>query len=360
MSGIVQHKVDAYASNRTVGEIVSALSDGRLKPDPKFQRRLIWANKHKIAFLQTVLEGYPFPEVFFATGEIDSKTAAAIEWVVDGQQRLTTLHQYFVGSRDLHLPAGIMPYAKLPEDQKRAFLSYKVVVRHLGDIPRYEIVETFKRINSTGYSLNSMELIKSQSEGAFIEFGILLANESFFRKPPVFSPLAIRRMRDLRFCLTLTITILSSYFDEDDEIDDYVERYKDDFDRQSDVLAELRTVFEFASSLRIPKPNRFWRPADLLSVLVESHRLMIREKRVIDVDRARESLIGLYHAVADLPNGWKDEGVLPDEFKTIASYARASIQGTSHRVNRITRGRIVYDLLAAASHEEDAKIAILT
>jgi len=342
-----QRNIDAYATNRTVGEIVSALSDGRLKPDPHFQRRLIWANKHKVAFLQTVLEGYPFPEVFFATGQLDSKTAAAVEWVVDGQQRLTTLQQYFIGSHDLRLPKDITSYKNLSEEEKRRFLSYKVVVRHLGDVQRREIIEAFRRINSTAYSLNSMELIKSQREGAFIQFGIALANERFFTTNHVFSPIAIRRMRDLRFCLTLIITVQSAYFEEDDAIDDYAERYKDEFPSRSEVLTELYSVFEFVSRLEIPRPHRMWRPAELLSVLVESHRLLIRERAVIDAAAARERLLAFYSDVDALPKGMLNQEALPDDIRTIAAYARAAIQGTNHRINRITRGSIIYDVLSS-------------
>jgi len=51
--------------------------------------------RHKIAFIKTVLEGYPFPEVYIASGEVDLETARGNLMLVDGQQRLTTLYDYF-------------------------------------------------------------------------------------------------------------------------------------------------------------------------------------------------------------------------------------------------------------------------
>jgi uncharacterized protein with ParB-like and HNH nuclease domain len=51
--------------------------------------------RHKIAFIKTVLEGYPFPKVYIASGDVDLETARGNLMLVDGQQRLTTLYDYF-------------------------------------------------------------------------------------------------------------------------------------------------------------------------------------------------------------------------------------------------------------------------
>ena len=50
------------ATNRKIRILLTAIRDGSLVPQPEFQRRLVWSNKHKRAFLKTVLEGLPFPE----------------------------------------------------------------------------------------------------------------------------------------------------------------------------------------------------------------------------------------------------------------------------------------------------------
>lgn len=47
------------------------------------------------AFIETVLLNYPFPEVYVAAGEVDVETCEGKELLVDGQQRVTTLRQYF-------------------------------------------------------------------------------------------------------------------------------------------------------------------------------------------------------------------------------------------------------------------------
>jgi uncharacterized protein with ParB-like and HNH nuclease domain len=63
-----------------------------LCPRPEFQRRLVWNNKDRVAFIETVVLGYPFPEIYVAAGDVNVESGEANEMLVDGQQRITTLH----------------------------------------------------------------------------------------------------------------------------------------------------------------------------------------------------------------------------------------------------------------------------
>ena len=91
------------ATNRRLRVILTEIRDGKLIPNPAFQRRLVWSTKHKVNFLETVLAGLPFPEVFIAAGDVNQDTGEGQELIVDGQQRLTTLFQYFTGASSLKL-----------------------------------------------------------------------------------------------------------------------------------------------------------------------------------------------------------------------------------------------------------------
>jgi uncharacterized protein with ParB-like and HNH nuclease domain len=68
----------------------------------------VWTNKDKVRFLETVLNEYPFPEIYIAAGDVDLETGKGTELLVDGQQRITTLYQYFNGSDELR---GLCPYS---------------------------------------------------------------------------------------------------------------------------------------------------------------------------------------------------------------------------------------------------------
>ena len=88
-------------TSRKIGDLLTDMREKTLIPNPEFQRRLVWSNKHKNAFIKTVLGGYPFPEIYIAAGKVDLDTGKRTVMLVDGQQRLGTLRQYNEGSEDL-------------------------------------------------------------------------------------------------------------------------------------------------------------------------------------------------------------------------------------------------------------------
>src|SRR5947208_4798824 len=122
------------ATNRKLRTLITGIRDKTLIPNPEFQRRLVWTNRDKINFLDTVLNRYPFPEIYIAAGDVNPETGEGTEWLVDGQQRISTLYQYFEGSGDIRLAKttegiDIKPYKELSKEQQIEFLEYEVVVR---------------------------------------------------------------------------------------------------------------------------------------------------------------------------------------------------------------------------------------
>lgn len=70
--------MDTSASNRRLRVLLTAIGNGSLLPQPEFQRRLVWINKDKVEFIKTVVEGYPFPEIYIAAGKVDTKTGRVL------------------------------------------------------------------------------------------------------------------------------------------------------------------------------------------------------------------------------------------------------------------------------------------
>ena len=169
------------ATNRRVGVLLTAMREGRLVPNPSFQRRLVWKSKDKQNFLKTVLDGFPFPEIYIALGEINLETGEGTEMLVDGQQRLTTLNQYFTGSPEIEPTKDFPPYSKLSYENKSEFLEYDVVIRDLGSLTINQIRSVFRRINSTSYSLNAMEISNARFDGEYKICGETVAANPFLQ-----------------------------------------------------------------------------------------------------------------------------------------------------------------------------------
>ena len=178
---------------------------------------MFWTHKDKEKdhFLDTILRGYPFPELYLADGEVDLETDEGTQLLVDGLQRVSTIIEYFDASPNLGL-LTIPPYRDLEEAAKRAFLQYDVAVRDLGSIHRDEIVEVFRRINATKYSLLDIEVNNAVYAGELKKFAENLANDPFFIENDVFNVRDFKRMGDLRSALTIVITLLRGYFNRDD------------------------------------------------------------------------------------------------------------------------------------------------
>jgi hypothetical protein len=323
------------ATNRKLRLLITAIKGNSLIPRPEFQRRLVWTNEDKLNFLSTVLEGYPFPEVYIAAGEVNSETGEGTEMLVDGQQRITTLYQYFNGSEEIKLKQ-IPAYKDLKEQEKINFLEYEVVVRDLGKKTIEEIKEIFKRINSTKYSLNAMEIHNARFDGAFKKFAESVSQLEFFETNRIFTATDVKRMNDIVFCLTCLITVLSTYFNRDDEFEDYLSKYNDEFEHAEELEKEIKFILHTIEKLNLPDKSRGWKKTDLFTLIVELHRIIFKDKRKLNTDRISEILSSFYDMVDDkdnLGNG------------SVNAYRKATTSGTNDRSSRMIRGEVLYQTI---------------
>ncbi|EGV16087.1 GmrSD restriction endonuclease domain-containing protein [Thiocapsa marina] len=318
------------ATNRRLRVLLTDIREEKLIPRPEFQRRLVWTNRHKESFIQTVLLGLPFPEIYIASGEVDTTTGEGKEMLVDGQQRITTLSQFFTGSEDLKLKE-IAPYVDLPVDAKKSFLEYEVVIRDLGSKNIEEIKDVFRRINSTKYSLNAMEIHNARFDGALKQFVDELSRSAFFDNNRVFGTTEIRRMGDVTFCLTVVITTLAGYFNRDSLFEEFLEKYNDEFEHSVDLKEELQSVFDLIEHARLGPNSRAWRKADLLTLIVELYHFTVRRSHAISPEQLKACLESFYQDVGKAAEGDTEDA-------DAASYHKATLQATADKSSRVRRG----------------------
>lgn len=327
------------ATNRKIRVLLTAMREGGLVPNPSFQRRLVWKSKDKQNFLKTVLDDYPFPEIYIAAGDVNLETGEGTEMLVDGQQRLTTLNQYFTDSPDLELSDDIPPYAELPDDAKKRFLEYDVVIRDLGSLSIAEIRSVFRRINSTSYSLNAMEIQNSRFDGEYKVCGENVAANPFFAIHRFFSTNEIRRMEDTKFALTWITTMLSNYFNRDIEIEGYLATYNEEFKHGPRIKKETNRVLKFIDDCEFEPSLRVWKKADMFTLLVEIHRALEKSKLNLVPYKTGEHLKKFYESVDRLlESNRRDDDA--------GNYHKAALQATNDRGNRVVRGEIIERVLA--------------
>ncbi|MFG3017119.1 DUF262 domain-containing protein [Streptomyces sp. NPDC048254] len=325
------------ATNKKIRQLLTAISDGSLILRPEFQRRLVWTDKHKQEFVRTVIDGLPFPEIFLCDGDVDLTTGRGNQQVVDGQQRLTTLYQYFNASRDLKL-GSLAPYESLDDSVKLSFLNYDVVVRDLGELTEQEVRNVFTRMNSTNYGLNAMEVNNARFDGALKRAAQKVSEWEFFDAHRVFNAVDIRRMNDIRWCLTLIITMISGYFSRDVEHETYLEQYNDEFPEWDEVKGRLELTSNLIESLSVDGSSRMWQKNDLFTLMVELSDL--GSENCTDVAALGSKLATFYAEVDGI-----SEGTSPREFGQSAEQYRVDvISGTNERARRIRRGGVIRDI----------------
>jgi hypothetical protein len=153
---------------------------------PEYQRRLRWTPRQKSRLIESLLLNIPVPPVFFYESD-----AARYE-VMDGQQRLNTIREFFSGSFSLIGLAVLTPlnglrYPKAPPRVKRtldrASLSAIVLLMeseserpNQGELSLTDIRRlVFDRLNTGGMKLNAQELRNAQNPGPFNEMVVKLS-----------------------------------------------------------------------------------------------------------------------------------------------------------------------------------------
>ena len=335
-------------ANKRIDELLNDVDDGKLVMRPQFQRRLVWTNVVKDKFLETVLKGLPFPEIFIATGQLDTRSRRRVNWLVDGQQRISTLQEYAKGSTDLILKL-VKPYAELPNEEEKQFLDYIVAVRDLGTVTVEQIKEIFSRINSTDYALKRMEKLNALFSGEYKTFCEDLSVDPFFDRHNVFTFANRRRMDDVTFCVILVTTLLSTYYNRDELNEDYLKRYNDNFPEKDRLKTELARVFDFLERCGFGEQSRAWKRTDLFTLLVEVHSALVVRGLPLDPVPVGSRLEAFYLQVADLYNtrGGVTERETTNVEAGVIRYLKAATKATNDKYARVDRAEIVGRLLAA-------------
>lgn len=167
-----------------------------------FQRNFVWKKRQMDRFIESVLLGYPVPGIFL----VELKSRQYI--VLDGQQRLTTLHWFYNGQyptpdgglRDFDLqyvgaPFQGRSYDTLePADQRvlNNALIQATVTLPVGKDGKLAIYTLFERINSGGTQLKDQQIRVAIYPGDATKLVRSLNDDENWRK--LFGP----RHRDLR------------------------------------------------------------------------------------------------------------------------------------------------------------------
>ena len=326
-----------------IRQIITQLKEGKLVPRPEFQRRLVWTSEDKIRFIDTILRGYPFPEIYLANGNVDVDTGEGQQLLVDGQQRVTTLAAYFQGDPST-FGTMIPSYTSLEKEEKESFLNYDVAVRDLGSVNSEEIIEVFKRINATKYSLNEVEVNNAIYAGELMRLASTSSTLEFFEKHRIFRPSDIKRMGDVRFMLQVIITMLGGYFNRDDLFEQYLSDNNDHFPERDAVDDRLQKCFDYIDECGFPPRSRIWKRSDIFTALVQVD-IALCDNAAPDPLNAVQRAESFFEEVDGDEQMWRSQAV--------GIYAKASLQASNDRINRVRRG-VIFEAVMLGTDPDQA------
>ncbi|CAA7619146.1 conserved hypothetical protein [Magnetospirillum sp. LM-5] len=308
--------------SREIVDLYSAMRNARLILTPYFQRNLVWRDAHKRDFIDTILKGYPFPQIFLARGPIDLETMEAYQCVVDGQQRLNTIREFIEGKLDV----DGKQFSDLTPKEKEGFLKYEIAVIDFDlDAGDPRLKEIFHRLNRTYYSLSAIEKIASEySASEFLLVARVLCGEitkqafmtddelidvddsaeegdpeanSFARDPgidegawnwllekadgpfamliqnrAIFTRLEFDRKVPLMFTLNIMCTYLSGYYNRNDKVRKFLEDKNSEFHEKEEVINALNEAAGFIHLMDLPNDSMWWNKANFFSLVCELSR----------------------------------------------------------------------------------------
>ncbi len=258
-------------TNRTISWFKRANDNGELQMKPPFQRNPVWITPQKSYLIDSILNGYPVPELYMQ--EFIDEQGNERHVVVDGQQRIRACLEFIEGRFSLNeeeTPTwGNMKFEDLsPNDKKRIF-GYTFIVRILPDIPDEEIRGIFQRINKNVVALNAQELRQATYWGPFLKTMQEVSNYSYWSTSGVFTPLNIRRMMDIEYVSELSIATLHGHQNKKETLDKYYLEYEEEFDSKDDLISIFQAVlFEIEQIYPDIKNTRWKKKTDFYSLFV--------------------------------------------------------------------------------------------
>lgn len=292
---------------------------GRLVLQPDFQRQYVWDSTKASKLIESAILLIPLP-IIYLSEEKDGK-----EYVIDGQQRLTSFFAFIDGTFPDGRPfklSGLTVCAdlngkkfnELPEEMQDKIRYYKIrAITFLKNSSEDLKFEIFERLNTGSVQLNDQELRNCLYRGCFnVALKEMAADPDFMYICGLKSP--DKRMRDielaLRFCAFYHKTYLNYKSPIRNFLNQEAQERRDISDRDlSEIKAAfknscqiIRSIFDKNSFKRFYKgrdgePNGYWEPkkfnTSLYDILMYSFAKEDKNKVFQNLDAIKEALIYL-------------------------------------------------------------------
>lgn len=267
--------VVVYARDWTIETIYNQINIGNIDLNPKFQRRNAWNDDKRSKLIESIIMGYPIPEIVLA--EDPTKKRSFI--VIDGKQRLLTLAGFIDNNKYKYWERPVLrglkvlkdlnklKYENLDDKSKREFDNSSLrctVITNFKDIQI--LYDIFYRLNSGSESLSTQELRQALNKGEFADYLVEITNtlQPIHRVMNLSEP--DKRFRDIEILLRLFAFVM------------YPKEYKGNLkkfldDKMGDITKDWDTLHFAIKELY----NKINSTIDLLKNIFEDYKFIGRK-----------------------------------------------------------------------------------
>lgn len=260
-----------------VADFVTWLKNKQLKLAPEFQRRAVWKSGAKSFLIDTIIKGLPIPIIFLRDVRTSADSYVPIREIIDGQQRIRTVLSFvcpeyltdynpirdaFTVTKAHNKEIAGRSFSELDAEIKRQILDYEFDAHILPSrIDDREIIQIFRRMNSTSYTVNKQELRNSEYFGEFKTSVYLLAAEQLqrWRTWRLFTEDNISRMAEVELTTECVDVIVKEEISGKSpaNLDNLYKDYDEYYPNRDEIERRFRDVMETINNNFVGTPNDF-------------------------------------------------------------------------------------------------------
>jgi len=268
--------LNTVSTDMTVADFCNAFTRREIVVNRDYQRSdKVWPDVAKSFLVETLILGYPMPKL--SMHQItDVATRQTTKEIVDGQQRASTIVQFF--KDELKLSNGLETeriagkrLSDLDSDDQASFLDYAISMDLFIAAPPEEVREVFRRMNSYTVPLNPEEQRHAVYQGLFKWFIYHLARQysPALVRMGGFSEKQIVRMNDAKLLTELSHALLNGITTTSKAKLDALYKDKDrDFPEERDLQVRLAASLDMIIGWEDIHSTRLMKPYHLYSLIL--------------------------------------------------------------------------------------------
>lgn len=271
---MADHGLKFEIESKTVAEFRSLDKSGELILQPEYQRKAVWPERAKVSLMETILLGYPIPEIYlsYETSPEGEQTAS----VVDGQQRLTSLLEFLnnkfpldeLEDEKLGKKFNGKYFKELPDEVRQEFFQYRFPIRRLSNLADEFVRAVFARVNRVNMVLTEQELRNALLPGPFNDFLKDCAAHPLSELSGIFSGERRKRGGDLEFYAEVFGTCIFGLSNKKTELNERYDKISADFDDYRDRSVEfLELLTLLAKTIKWVGRTRWSNIVDMFTLL---------------------------------------------------------------------------------------------